>query len=276
MRRDFPKAPAPRHRSRYGTRSSRRSGGVALPLIIFAAAVLLCGGFWLFAIRSLEDLPAREAIQRATAEAAGNVPRREPIVVGTPTVDTSGVERAASGPSGAAPSDGVAEPQGDVRYVEKAGIVAQRAEGPLVREAQVYEPPPPRAPKPERYRLVVIESAGVIDARTHTIDLAHIVGTPAGESCTGEDGRSWPCGARARTALRRLVRRRAIECRELAAVASESSRRTEDCTVAGTNLSEWLVEQGWARPSDDAPDGLKSLAEAAMERRVGLYQANGR
>ena len=52
--------------------------------------------------------------------------------------------------------------------------------------------------------------------------------------------------------------------------------RAADCEVANTNLSQWMVEQGWARPTADAPKIYAELNKAAVDAGRGLYQADGR
>ena len=258
------------------------------------AAVLLCGGLLAFVMRSLEDLPGRTALENASAAVTSPSASRGPVVIGSPP--------AAPAPSRAAPSAGVARGtapsdstdaagsgQGEgVRYVEGAGIAAARPTGPLVRaESQAPEPPPAEEPtfattaeqageRPNQYKLVIIQSAGEIDVREHMIRLAHIEAPGADEVCTAEAGRQWPCGARARTALRRLVRRRAIDCFEDTENAVPGAPLPADCEVAGINLSEWLVEYGWARPAADAPRKFEQLYNTAQVNKRGLFQPNGR
>lgn len=253
MPRGFPKAPAPRSRHQR-PRRGRSGGGVILSFIVFVAVAALFGGAWLFAVGSLGDLPARDAMQQASAEAVD--------------VSADAVEAAAAPPP--------VETSADVRSVDRDGIVGPRIEGPLVRAPSTVELPPPAAPEPERYKLVVIESAGVINARSHRIALAGIKAPEADETCKNASGGNWPCGARARTALRRLVRRRAVECLELGEVVSKEPVRPARCSVGPVDLSEWLVEQGWAQPSKDAPDAFASLHASAVAEGRGLYTRDGR
>lgn len=287
--RDFPKSPAPRYR-----RSSRRrgSGAVLFPLIIFVAAAMICGGFWLFAVRSLEDLPAREALEQASANASagGSGTAAAPRPGGPARTGDAALAGEPSRPDAEAGPDladvpperiAVVETNDDeargVRYVERAGIVSPRPDGPLVREKVTVVLPPPPGPEPTLHKLVVIESAGVVNVRSHRIKLSHIAAPGADEMCPSAAGGTWPCGARARTALRRLVRRRAIECLEPGEEVSEEPVREADCTVAGKNLSEWLVTMGWARPAgENVPEAYQALHQAAVDAQRGLFQPDGR
>lgn len=249
---------------------------VVFALAVLVGAGMLLVGFWLFAVRTLEDLPAREALRSAPATA-----------VQTPTT---------------APRQ-AAEVDRPVRYVEKAGIASPRPEGPLTRDdtpnvpsaqarsaaagaasSQSDQPTLPPEPASQLYKLVVIESASTIDARTRTIKLAHIDAPDVDAACARPDGRAWPCGARARTALRRLVRRRALDCFEIGdAPADDGPDAPEDdgpmvatCKAGTTDLSSWLVEQGWATPSDDAPDAYRALHAEAKEAGRGMFAPDGR
>jgi endonuclease YncB( thermonuclease family) len=41
----------------------------------------------------------------------------------------------------------------------------------------------------------------------------------------------------------------------------------------GTDLSTWVVRQGWALPADPAEPGLAEAAEAAKKDGAGLWRA---
>ncbi|UOM36386.1 thermonuclease family protein [Acuticoccus sp. I52.16.1] len=227
----------------------------------------------------LEDLPARGTMQEANARAAVGdpTPVAAPIILGFPsTADPAASRRPATTEAGDA-AGAVDENGRPVRYVEGSGIAAPRPSGPLVREEQptILPAAPARGPDPERFKLVVIENAGTVNVRSHRISLAYIDAPDAEATCTRPNGSTWPCGARARTALRRLVRRRAIDCLQLDRT-SEAPVRAADCEVANTNLSQWMVEQGWARPTADAPKIYAELNKAAVDAGRGLYQADGR
>ena len=62
-------------------------------------------------------------------------------------------------------------------------------------------------------------------------------------------------------ALRRLVRARAVVC-DLPEPGEQKSF-TARCAVSGTDLSTWMVRQGWAKPNDPPEPALADAAEAA-------------
>jgi endonuclease YncB( thermonuclease family) len=210
--------------------------------------------------RALAELPAREPIEAASADAArGGEGRRRP--------------------SGETPLQ--PEPERRVRHIDEDGVVSVRPDGRLLR-APTPEPPATDAPEPEPepdlYNLVVIESAELIDARTRRFRLAHVDAPEVDASCAAQDGQAWPCGRRARTALRRLVQRRAIACDALepGAAPHEDEPTVAECTVGGTNLSRWLIENGWAEPTATAPAAWAALHETARSKGRGLFDRDPR
>jgi endonuclease YncB( thermonuclease family) len=163
-----------------------------------------------------------------------------------------------------------------IRDVTSEGITPGPAvRGPLVR-VEPPTPPPPAAevapPKPRTERLfsAIVVAAGRIRAREQDIHLAGLV-APDFQARCGEGEAAWPCGRVARAALRRFVRGRAIEC--VVPPGAEAVPERADCSVAGTNLSEWLVAQGWARKDGDR---YAALEERARERQGSASGAPAR
>ena len=77
-------------------------------------------------------------------------------------------------------------------------------------------------------------------------------------------------GAKPTRALRRLIRARSVVC-DLPGPGKQKSF-TARCAVSGTDLSTWLVRQGWAKPSDLPEPALADAAEAAKSERIGVWQ----
>ena len=158
-----------------------------------------------------------------------------------------------------------------VRDVTAAGITpGPPVRGPLVRVNPPPEPPPPvekAAPKPRTERLfsAVVVAAGRIRAREQDIHLAGIA-APDFQARCGESPDAWPCGRVARAALRRFIRGRAIEC--AVPPGAEEIPDPAECSVAGMNLSEWLVAQGWARNDGGRYAAQEDSARAA---RLGIW-----
>jgi endonuclease YncB( thermonuclease family) len=151
-------------------------------------------------------------------------------------------------------------------------------EKPLAtRLAQQNQPVPLRAetdikPKPTKktYYRVIVPDSGTLEAGDVVIKLNGVVPSKADAQCQDENGKSWPCGAAAKTALRQLIRARAVVC-DLPGPGKQKSFTTR-CAVSGTDLSTWLVRQGWAKPSDLPEPELANAAEAAKSERIGLWQ----
>ena len=167
-----------------------------------------------------------------------------------------------------------------VRQVTGGGITrGPQADGPLERlpsTVEVPPPAPPPPPEPDRFRLVVVRHADLIDARTHNIDLAFVDAPAADVRCTDAAGNEWPCGMRARTEVRRLIQRRDIACAPVDEEVQQDETVSTSCSVGRTNIGRWLVEHGWAEPAENAPEEFQALHAKAREEKIGLWQASGR
>ena len=142
---------------------------------------------------------------------------------------------------------------------------AARLSVPLRGEADIQ----PKLTKKIYYRVIVPDS-GTLEAGDVVIKLKGIVASKADAQCHDKQGKNWPCGAAAKTALRRLVRARAVVC-DLPEPGEQKSF-TARCAVSGTDLSTWMVRQGWAKPNDPPEPALADAAEAAKSERIGLWQ----
>jgi endonuclease YncB( thermonuclease family) len=127
-------------------------------------------------------------------------------------------------------------------------------------------------PKPTTkiYYRVTVPDSGTLEAGDVVIKLNGIVARKADAQCQDEKGKSWPCGAAAKAALRRLVRARAVVC-DLPD-AGEQKSFTARCAVSGTDLSTWMVRHGWAKPNDPPEPVLAEAARAAKAERIGFWR----
>jgi len=142
---------------------------------------------------------------------------------------------------------------------------AARLSVPLRGEADIQ----PKLTKKIYYRVIVSDS-GTLEAGDVVIRLNGIVASKADAQCHDKQGKNWPCGAAAKTALRRLVRARAVVC-DLPEPGEQKSF-TARCAVSGTDLSTWMVRQGWAKPNDPPEPALADAAEAAKSEHIGLWR----
>lgn len=154
-----------------------------------------------------------------------------------------------------------------VRDVTPTSMTAgPKVTGALVRvQAPAPESKPPEQARHERLFNPIVIAAGTLKLRNREIVLAGIE-APAFDARCGEGARAWPCGRLARAALRSFIRRRAIEC-EVPPGAAEVPASAR-CSVAGADIAEWLVAQGWAKP---AGDRFAAEARKAREAKLGLW-----
>jgi endonuclease YncB( thermonuclease family) len=130
----------------------------------------------------------------------------------------------------------------------------------------------PAAPKASTklYRRVTVRDGGTLQSGGVVIRLSGVAARAADATCKDEKGKTWRCGAAAKAALTRLIRSRAVTC-ELPK-GGEHNIIIARCSVAGTDLSTWLVRQGWAKPKDAKEPALAKAAEEAKAERIGLWR----
>ncbi|MGH6864753.1 MAG: thermonuclease family protein [Methyloceanibacter sp.] len=125
-------------------------------------------------------------------------------------------------------------------------------------------------PKTQRFYRVVVRDGESLRAGDTVVTLAGISGQSADATCKDERGKAWPCGARARMALTRLIRSRAVTCEVPA--GGNPKLFTSRCSVGDTDLSTWMVLQGWATPKEPAEQALADAAETAQQNRLGIWR----
>lgn len=176
----------------------------------------------------------------------------------------------ASAPSESAPQAAPAKPEEGKHAV----LAAEKAEAERLaalssknaKDAALAAPPVPT----KLYYRVTVRDAGTFQSGGTTIRLAGITARDADASCKDKKGRSWRCGAAGRSALAHLIHGRAVSC-EL-----PKSGRPKDfptrCNVAGSDLSTWVVREGWAVPADPPEPALAEAADAAKKDGAGLWR----
>lgn len=131
------------------------------------------------------------------------------------------------------------------------------------------DPPPVEAPAPvledttPRPTLLprpVVIDGGSLRVGSGTVRLPGI--EPPTETCGGSAS-LWPCGARARTALRALVRSRSITCTVPGNFQATDETVESACSLGATDIGQWLVENGWAKAAAGGP-----YAEAETQARA--------
>ncbi|MBB4304881.1 endonuclease YncB(thermonuclease family) [Rhodobium orientis] len=213
--------------------------------------------------------PVRQDAQEPTGQAVRPTePANEPSVDVSPEpeakTESAGTATARTDPAGA----------GEMVVLAPARNVTPRemTQGPVVvgRTLRLPGPPPPPKPKrPKRFFRVIVSDAGTIDAGDVTIKIADVETPELNRTCTDAKGKDWPCGLIARTALRRLIRIRAIECAPPA--TDDGATITTSCKVGPLDIATWLVGRGWAKPTTDDPQ-LAKARDAAKAAKRGLWR----
>ncbi|MFD2052794.1 thermonuclease family protein [Mesorhizobium calcicola] len=112
----------------------------------------------------------------------------------------------------------------------------------------------------------VAPAAGLIEAKGYSVAVSGIDVVRQDETCS-DDGRSWPCGVRARTAFRGFLRGRAVAC----TVPPEGGRHliAAECRIGKQDVGQWLVENGWARAAKGGP--YVEAGDKARAAKKGIF-----
>lgn len=129
---------------------------------------------------------------------------------------------------------------------------------------------PPPAPTKLYYR-VKVRDADTLEAGPTVITLDGIKARPPDASCTDADGKDWPCGAEAKLALSKFIRYRAVSC--ALPQGGEQPAFASRCRVGNTDLSTWMVREGWALPEPGAEPPLADAADAAKHDHLGIWRS---
>jgi len=124
--------------------------------------------------------------------------------------------------------------------------------------------------KPKLYYRVVVRDAGRLEAGSVVITLDGIKAYDADQECKDAKGRTWPCGARAHAALTMLIHGRAVSCKVPG--SGKQKALTARCSVGGTDLSVWMLSQGWAKPTTQAKPKLTAAADSARKKKIGIWR----
>lgn len=196
----------------------------------------------------------------------------------SPTGSASGAAPALEAPEGYIAVEDQLAPARDVGGGVVSGAAPVRV-GPIVRLQKAPEVkqviPEPAPVEPRRFFRVVVADAGTLVAGDRTLRLADVDVPAADAECGDAAGNRWSCGTRARTALRRFVRHRAVECLPLGEVgfgSLDADVAVVRCRVGRTDIATWLVEHGWAAPADAAAPALATLGATARDENRGLWQ----
>lgn len=110
--------------------------------------------------------------------------------------------------------------------------------------------------------------AGTIKAMGYLIVIDGIEAVRLEEKCEF-NGKSWPCGQRARTEFRAWMRDRALTCRVPPAPVARAVLTS--CRIGNQDAGDWLVKYGWARALPTGP--YVKAGEKARTDKLGIYGA---
>lgn len=248
-----------------------------------AIIVVALGGFGWWAM-TLDDEPT--AVRPGSTSQPPPAPAARPeATVAPPTTGRSAADASASaapergtmaaetaGTAGTA-NMGAMAGAGPVRDITPTGMTPPPAvTGPLNRKPGKEPPaPPPERIIERRLPLPIVETAGSLKVGELTLVIDGIEAPAPDAVCTDQAAKAWPCGIKAASALKALVRSRAVTCvvGERQATGTVATR----CRIGKTDLATWLVENGWADPIDGGP--LAALRDQARQEGRGRFRTQG-
>lgn len=154
--------------------------------------------------------------------------------------------------------------------IEQGGLQRSEPRAPLSDLSLALPPKPKVTAEWDGATLFqpVAAAAGVIEAKGLTVSLAGLTPLEPEETCSA-DGKTWKCGALGRTALRGLLRGRAVVC-DLPEDKAEG-KAVAKCRIGKLDVGQWLVANGWARAAADGP--YADAAKKAEEGKKGIFGA---
>ncbi|MBY5354001.1 thermonuclease family protein [Rhizobium leguminosarum] len=213
------------------------------------AGLLMAGEARLGGGTAGEETASAEETATAPADAAPEAGEPAAMLDDRAEMIARSVEPAA--PPASKPNESAAAKSADV--TQQAQTATQQAASPAAKKAMELARP-------------AVDNAGMLSFGKRRLQLAGIVPTPVDRIC-GPAGRQWPCGMMAKTALRLLLRNRAVTC-DLDTVEWKETL-TAACRLGTEDLGAWLAENGWAEAAAGSP--LTSVAEKARQAGKGLY-----
>ena len=119
------------------------------------------------------------------------------------------------------------------------------------------------------YRVRVLDS-GTLEASGFVIKLDGVSPIPSDETCKDASGTKWLCGTRARMALSRFIRGRAVVCK--VPEKDKAKTLTARCSLARMDLSLWVATQGWAKPAKPPEPKIAKAADQARKKKIGIWR----
>lgn len=117
-------------------------------------------------------------------------------------------------------------------------------------------------------RVSVIDG-DTLDLHGQRIRLFGVDAPESAQSCQDANGRSWRCGSAAANRLDEFIGARTVSCRERD--TDRYGRTIAQCDVAGTDLGQWMVRNGWALAYTHYSKLYVLDEAAAIHSRAGIH-----
>lgn len=231
-------------------------------MVLAMAALVVAGGRTLKGSASTVAVdqidPGADTVSQAGTDAGSEEPATSAIPApATPQPSKPAVHSRAIDPDVVAPPE---LPTGELERIEPRKPLSKLA---------LAMPPKPKMPDDwngTKLFQPVATAAGLIEAKGYSVAVSGIDVVPQDETCT-TDGKSWPCGIRARTAFRAFLRGRAVVC----TVPPEGGRDriAAQCRIGKQDVGQWLVDNGWARATRGGP--YVEAGEKALTAKKGIF-----
>ena len=117
------------------------------------------------------------------------------------------------------------------------------------------------------FKRAQVEAGGTIRADGHNLDLYGMELVRRNRICAPEGAR-WACGQRAFIAMRGLLEGKSINCSFIDAAGSPKAA----CRVGDTDVTQWLLSEGWAELAEGVTDeSYVEAAASARRRKAGIW-----
>lgn len=196
---------------------------------------------------------------------------------GPETLERTGDAFAATGQLRLAKPSAPAPQPDRIRDVSPDGVTAPPVSGtlkriePSERYLELKNPAVvPVSDQPLEFARVHVVDSGNLRINKLELKLAHIRPLAVDATCANDLGAPWPCGTRARTFLRGIIRQFKISCAKIEELGPQQLLVT--CEKGKLDLSTQLLRFGWVDPTPDAPEELKELAAQAKATKIGKWK----
>lgn len=226
------------------------------------------------------------AVGAVVADGAGSQPARSPVRIDAAVIEsrdpigalasqaTGAPQRVLPANTASAPSAS-AQPAPQLRPSEDRAVSwttqptrVERRE-PTLPPSATAAPAAPVDPGVNFQRVVVVDG-GSFRTGERVVRIAEVSSLALDRRCTDQAGNAWPCGQRARTALESFLRNKSLTCRETS--ASNQMR----CEAGGVDVSQWLLENGWAMAPSGSTPALRAIEQDARRRGAGQFTPDSR